>query len=129
MVCANLERATAPTAWVWPVPMATQFKCCVVESNFHTRMEASFELETRVSSLTSRHSTMPACPASTWEEGGERGESREVGKGRGNIIQKGLVHGPCTHLAVLAPPVEHLELFTVRGYSQEILTLPHKPHI
>ena len=101
-------------------------------------MEASFELETRVSSLVSRHSTMPACPASTWGEGGERGGRRERREergerreeGRGNIAQEGIVvHGPHSHLAVLALPVEHLDLFTVCGYSQEILTLPHKLHI
>ena len=58
----------------------------------------------------------------------ERGERRE--EGRGNIAQEGIVvHGPHSHLAVLALPVEHLDLFTVCGYSQEILTLPHKLHI
>lgn len=114
---AYLEKATAPTAWVWPVPMATQLKWCVVESTFHTRTVASFELETRVSPLVSRHSTIPACPASTWEEEEEEGH----GQCRGT--------GSCAHLAVLAPPVEHLELLTVSGYSQEILTLPHEPHV
>ena len=64
--------------------MATQLKCCVVESNFHTRTEASFELETRVSPLASRHSTIPACPASTWEEEEEE-EEEEEGHGQGNI--------------------------------------------
>ena len=79
---AHLERATAPTAWVWPVPMATQLKCCVVESNFHTRTEASFELETRVSPLVSRHSTIPACPASTWEEEEGHGQCRGTSHGK-----------------------------------------------
>ena len=62
----HLERVTAPTAWVWPVPMATHWKHCVAGSSFHTRMEPSFELEARVSPLASKHSTIPVCPASTW---------------------------------------------------------------
>ena len=44
-------------------------------------------------------------------------------------MDRGTSHGSCAHLAVLAPPVEHLELLTVSSYSQEILTLPHKPHV
>ena len=67
--CRYLDMVTAPTAWVWPIPTATNSNNLVLLSILHNRTVLSFELVTRTrpSEVELRLSTILECPLRSWQ--------------------------------------------------------------